>query len=254
MKFKVKLIVAGGLLSVSPVVFSDDITDTYNNGDTLTATQLNNVKSAVNSKQNRVTGICPPEQSIAAINADGSVVCEADSDSGGDITEVNAGAGLSGGGTDGTVTLSLSGAVSVGAADFHDIRFGRGNCALNHDQLFSMHYTLGSDCVAIAPVHFPDGVTLTSMSCEVLDNSATVGEEITAVEMIQKTIGSGTEEVVFSAGPTIDQAGWQTLFDNLASSNPLIDSGDRTYVVVVDFGSGPSASTYVRFGGCTFTY
>lgn len=59
--------------------------------------------------QSRVTGACPAAQSIRVINENGTVVCEVDSDSGGDITAVNTafGSGLLGGNTTGTANLSV---------------------------------------------------------------------------------------------------------------------------------------------------
>jgi hypothetical protein len=56
--------------------------------------------------QRRVTGIAPVGQYVRAINTDGTVVTGADANSGGDVTAVNAGAGLTGGGTSGSLTLS----------------------------------------------------------------------------------------------------------------------------------------------------
>lgn len=44
--------------------------------------------------QRRVSSSCPDGSSIRVINSDGTVSCETDDDSGGDISSVNAGTGL----------------------------------------------------------------------------------------------------------------------------------------------------------------
>ncbi len=59
----------------------------------------------VNSVQRRVTGICAPNTAMSAIGSDGTVTCVS---AGGDITAVTAGTGLTGGGTVGAVSLSVS--------------------------------------------------------------------------------------------------------------------------------------------------
>ena len=57
--------------------------------------------------QRRVEARCTAGSSVREIHANGSVECEADDDSGGDITAVNAGNGLAGGGVHGDVTLAI---------------------------------------------------------------------------------------------------------------------------------------------------
>lgn len=57
--------------------------------------------------QLRVGSTCAPGASIRSIAADGTVVCELDDDSGGDITAVTAGEGLVGGGSSGDADLQV---------------------------------------------------------------------------------------------------------------------------------------------------
>ena len=76
--------------------------------------------------QLRVATPCAPGQFIRSVNADGTVVCAADGNSGGTVTSVAAGAGLTGGPITGAGTLSvatggITGAMiadgTIGAAD-----------------------------------------------------------------------------------------------------------------------------------------
>ncbi len=62
--------------------------------------------------QARVSGTCSAPEAIRAIAADGSVTCV----SGGDITSVVAGSGLTGGGTTGDVTLDVGATAPLSAA------------------------------------------------------------------------------------------------------------------------------------------
>jgi hypothetical protein len=104
----------------------NDTTYTAGAGLTLFGTEFRVNTTAI---QRRVTGSCPLGSSIRSIEDDGTVFCEADDNSGGTVTSLTAGAGLSGG----TITNSGSIAVSFGTtpgtvADgghAHDTRYWR---------------------------------------------------------------------------------------------------------------------------------
>ena len=58
--------------------------------------------------QRRVSSTCAHGSSLRAIYSDGTIDCELDNDSGGDITSVNVTNGLIGGGQVGDITLSIN--------------------------------------------------------------------------------------------------------------------------------------------------
>jgi hypothetical protein len=80
---------------------------------TTNTTGIGTNATAIQGKQNRVTGTCPAGQSIRVINESGTVSCQTDTNSGGDITAVVAGTFLSPGGTSGSVTLNVVGMPGV---------------------------------------------------------------------------------------------------------------------------------------------
>jgi len=108
----------------------DDTTYTAGTGLDLSAGAFSVLTSVV---QERVTEPCPTGSSIRVIHPDGTVDCETDDvgtgDGGGDITAVNAGSGLLGGGTSGEVTLAIdfdgtgSGATAARSDHDHDSRY-----------------------------------------------------------------------------------------------------------------------------------
>ena len=253
----IRLLMLAGFAAVPVFAHAEDITDTYSTGDTLTARTMNNIKSAVNSKQDRVTGICPPGAAIAAINSDGSVDCEADSDSGGDITGVTAGSGLTGGGTSGTVTLSLRGAVSVDSTAF---RYGQpysDACRYSARRGFAYFSSAStaSACDARAPVQLPHGVTVTELSCTVRDNDATAGSSI-VVSLIRNNIGLliESEFVLFTTSASLDLPGLQHI---VGSTTPLgvVNNEQSSFYLLADYGTNTDqASTNLRIYGCRIFY
>ena len=57
MRYFVKTMSIVGLLSISQIAYSGEILDTYVDGDTLTATLMNNIKAAVNDNDSRINSL-----------------------------------------------------------------------------------------------------------------------------------------------------------------------------------------------------
>ena len=81
--------------------------------------------------QSRVSGTCTAGSSIRVVAANGSVTCQPDANSGGTITGITVGAGLSGGGNSGNVAvglanpLTISGSTALGVVQANNA--GNGN-------------------------------------------------------------------------------------------------------------------------------
>jgi len=77
--------------------------------------------SSFTAKQNTLTGSCDAGSAIRAIMPNGSYICETDDNSGGTVTNIATGTGLSGGPISTTGTISLAASYADGSA--YDARF-----------------------------------------------------------------------------------------------------------------------------------
>ena len=103
-----------GVAAPAAMAADASVPNVFSNGEVADADEVNanfaELESAVNSKQDELTGAgCPTGQVVQAIAVDGTTTCVTDAIGGvGDITNVAAGTGLSGGGASGDVTLRIA--------------------------------------------------------------------------------------------------------------------------------------------------
>ncbi|MDH5786186.1 MAG: hypothetical protein OEZ16_11350 [Chromatiales bacterium] len=250
-----------GIWMGSAVAASLTVPNSFTAGTTAVAADVNAnfdaVQTAVNTKQDRVTGTCAAGSSIRAVAADGTVTCEVDNDSGGDITGVTAGAGLQGGGTTGTVTLrAANGTVSINHRAVHSAYIGTTFTCQPYQTLgYSYFADTGTSniCDYIAGVNLPDGSTPTSMWCRVYDNDGTASSVTAQLKRMFYT--TGVEETLFTTPGVGDGTTVQVASDVTNAFPGAVNNSQYSYSLVVDFGGNTAAvNTNKRFYNCYINY
>ncbi|WP_428623673.1 hypothetical protein [Sedimenticola sp.] len=211
--------------------------------------RITTLEGVVPGKQARVTGTCGAEQSINAINPDGTVTCEVDNNSGGTVTSVGAGGGLASGGTlsdpvisraGGSVSISHMAFAIVNPASTCSIRL---NSALNFAAMTAG--AAAGTCQMFASVNLPDQATVTDFSCRV--NAGVGGTSrallIRADDSFRLAMGLTSNAA--------DGGGNQTLSDTDGFINaPAVDNANFTYAIQIDSFPSESFSVY----RCTISY
>src|SRR5439155_2884244 len=149
----------------------------------------------VNSSQIqlRVTGVCGVGSSVRVVNADGSVVCQVDANSGGTVTSVATGSGLTGGPitTSGTISIAPGGVTSAHIAD--------GTVAAVDVNAAEVQLRVTGNCA-------------TGSAIRVVDQGGTV---------TCQSVGSGTVTAVTASDPLVSSGGTTP---NISLPNVTIDA------------------------------
>jgi len=199
--------------------------------------------------QNRLSQDCAGGSSIRVINRDGTVECEADTDTN---TTYSAGTGMQLKNlteispADGWVSIPPSAFVATVAAQLY--QYGTtfvvnyGGCQLSPvPGATSFKSNLGiqsTECNAYAPLILPHGATLTELQCKVDDSSGrAMSNELTA--QLYRVSVSGTsataEELVFSTNGSAD-TGVQLISDSsVESGRDVVNNESYAYQLFVDW-------------------
>ena len=253
MKYRLITIIA--LALTGQLVNAADITDEYAIGDTLTTTTMDNIKTAVNSKQNQVDPLgCPVNSSIRVINADGSVTCEVDSIGSGDITSVDTAvdSGLAGGSTSGSVNLRLaSGFISVPPAAFMPRFLFDAICHTVTNSQYHYYSSSGTttSCGSFAPVNLPHNADISSLQCYLRDSHT---EDIT-VTFRRTTLSTGSLTTI----ATLNTIGVNTtaiLSRSSKFTSQTVDNSTYAYSIEFDPGNTTVVTFNHRIYGCSIGY
>lgn len=236
------------------------IPNTFTSGTTAKAAEVNDnfsaVKTEVNDNNLRIDAIetqtqnietgCPAGEAIAKIATNGTITCEADTD-----TVYSAGTGLNLTGTQFTVE---AGNVSISAQAFASKILSPVNvqyCVLIKGEMTSYAYfnatsgAANAGCDALAGVQLPDNVMLTGLHCRVLDNNDS--NYIQAALWRTNLITDDPPQSIYTTDQSVDNAQSQVVSGTTAN-DPLftkVDNGQYAYYVSMNY----STNNFETLGG-----
>lgn len=111
--------------------------------------------------------------------------------------------------------------------------------------------TATSACDVYAPVQLPDGVTLTGLSCTVLDNIAT--NRLTPV-LRAVTRSTGGSSTIYQAPDSVDSSTIQTLTDTTTTAPNVVDNSTKSYHLLMAYSTADFSVHTGSIYGCSISY
>jgi len=130
-------------------------------------------------------------------------------------------------------------------------------CTLAKDT-FRAWFPTGNNCTASASVHLPHNSTVSSLDCQLRDNSASSAAMLFALHRITTTTATLSRSPIFVTPSSVDSSSWQTLSDitPLSGSAALIDNSKFYYTITVSMGTNGvgNAGIQLALASCTIKY
>lgn len=229
-----------GLLLASQLAYSGSIADTYTSGDTLTATKMGNIKSAVNDNDSNIS------INTSDISTNASDILTNASDISTNISQISA-----------NDSRLSHGFISIPPQAFHS-EDESGSC--NWQATFGSEYGYfvagagGTSCNAVAAVQLPDGVSMATFTCYLSDSSAS---HSIRGRLGRTDLAGGVNGLVFLTPSTIDNGTIQILADTIPFSvnGEVVDNSTYAYYVAILFtGDTNTVNLANKVHGCKIEY
>jgi hypothetical protein len=245
-----------------PLAIAGEVTipNTFTSGTTARAAEVNDnftaVKTEVDDNNLRIESVetqtqhietgCPAGEAIAKIATDGTITCEADTD-----TTYSAGTGLNL--TDTQFTIE-AGDVSISAQAFDSKILAPDNvqyCVLikgamtSHAYFFKTSGATNVGCGAVAGVQLPDNVVVTGLHCRVLDNDDS--NYIHAALWRTHLDTADPPQRIYATDQSVDSAQSQ-IISGTTADDPLfmkVDNGQYAYYAAMNY----STNNFETLGG-----
>ena len=129
-------------------------------------------------------------------------------------------------------------------------------CELRRSSAGYTYYNTGSGagCDAFMPINLPQGRSLISLSCTVLDNDA-AGNNVDYGALRRTSLTTGTTDSVFQTSGSANSANIQELSDvTPAAGTAVIDNSSYAYSLRVRIDVSAAGVTDIRAYSCSVTY